>query len=150
MSRNYAIKERDGTIHDEADRREALRSQRAYGGMVVTRAGNGTGSAWKPYRRRRVFLWVFLAVQAVFIIWLIVGLTARTGPTSAQVARFCGNGSWRPFFSSYADCVRHGARGLADAANIGKGLGAGLVVIVWVVVDFLLAVTYGIYRLARR
>ena len=150
MSRIYAIRERDGTIHAEADRRGALRSQRAYGGMVVTQAGTGGERAWKPYKRHRVFLWVFLAVQAVFIIWLITGLAARTGPTGTQVAQFCGNGSWRGVFSSYADCVRHGATGLADAADIGKGIGAGIVVVFWVIADFLLAVTYGIYRLARR
>jgi hypothetical protein len=32
----------------------------------------------------------------------------------------------------------------------GKGLGLAVIVIVWVVVDFLVALTYGIYRLARR
>jgi hypothetical protein len=33
---------------------------------------------------------------------------------------------------------------------VGTGIATGLVVITWVVVDFLLAVTYGIYRLATR
>lgn len=65
MAKQYAVKDRDGTIHAEPSRRDAQRSQKAYGG-------------------------------------------------------------------------------------IGKGIGVGLVVIVWVVVDFLLAVSYGIYRLARR
>lgn len=35
-------------------------------------------------------------------------------------------------------------------ADFGKGIGISLIVIIWVVVDFLLAVTYGLYLLARR
>jgi hypothetical protein len=119
------------------------------GGMIV-QARAGSGSGWRAYRPHRLFLWFFLAVQAVFVIWLIVGVTGRTGPSAAQIAQFCGHGAWRGLFSSYADCVKHGAAGLNDAANLGTGIGAGLIVIIWVVVDFLLAVTYGIYRLARR
>jgi len=53
-------------------------------------------------------------------------------------------------FTSYADCVKHGAVGLADAANLGKGLAVSVIVITWVIVDLLFAVTYGIYRLAKR
>jgi hypothetical protein len=149
MSRHYAIKDRDGTLHGEPNRKNALRDQKAYGGMVVqTKSVDGGG--WKAYKRHRVFLWVFLAVQVVFIIWLIVGSTGRTSPTTAQVAHFCGRGAWQGVFSSYADCVKHGAVGLTDAANLGKGIGLALVVIIWLVVDFLLATTYGIYRLAKR
>jgi hypothetical protein len=37
-----------------------------------------------------------------------------------------------------------------DAESVGTGLGVGLVVLLWVVVDFLLAVVYGVYRLAKR
>jgi hypothetical protein len=149
MSRNYAVKERDGTIHDEPSRKEALRSQKAFGGMVVqTKSDDGTG--WKTYKRHRVFLWIFLAVQVGFIIWVSTASTASTGPTAAEIARFCGHGGWQSVFSSYADCVKHGAVGLADAANLGKGIAVSVIVIAWVVVDFLLAVTYGIYRLAKR
>jgi hypothetical protein len=39
---------------------------------------------------------------------------------------------------------------LGGASKVGASVGAALVVIVWVVVDFLLGITYGIYRLARR
>jgi hypothetical protein len=46
--------------------------------------------------------------------------------------------------------VKHGAVGLTEAANIGKGIAVSVTVIAWVIVDFLLAVTYGIYRLAKR
>ena len=81
---------------------------------------------------------------------MITASTASTGPTAAEVARFCGNGAWSPVFSSYSDCVKHGAVGLSDAANLGKGIAVSVIVIAWVIADFLLAVTYGIYRLAKR
>ena len=149
MSKNYAVKERDGTIHAESSRKDALRSQKAYGGMVVEAKAQG-GAVWKTYRPHRVFLWVFLAVQVGFIIWIITASTGSTGPSSAQIAQFCGNGGWHGVFSSYADCVKHGAVGLTDAGNIGKGIAVSVIVIAWVIVDFLLAVTYGIYRLAKR
>lgn len=38
----------------------------------------------------------------------------------------------------------------AGAAKTGTALGAATVVIVWIVVDFLAGLTYGIYRLASR
>jgi hypothetical protein len=78
-------------------------------------------------RKRRVFLWVFLAVQALFILWIVTGATASSSPCHGLSAHAC-----------------------ADAANAGHGIAIAAQVIVWVVVDFLLAVTYGIYRLARR
>src|SRR6185312_11626421 len=35
-----------------------------------------------PRRKRRVFLWVFLAIQALFVAWLVTGLaTVHTGPS---------------------------------------------------------------------
>jgi hypothetical protein len=36
------------------------------------------------------------------------------------------------------------------ASKTGAALCAAVIVIIWVIVDFLLAVSYGIYRLARR
>ena len=81
---------------------------------------------------------------------MITASTANTGPSSAQIAQFCGHGAWQGVFSSYSDCVKHGAVGLSDAANLGMGLAVSVIVIAWLIVDFLLAVTYGIYRLAKR
>ena len=147
MSRQYAVRDRDGTIHDEASRSGAMQSQRSYGGMVVTRKPN---QQWHPYKRHRVFLWIFLAVQVAFIIWLIAGGTTHTGPSSAEIASLCGNGKWSPLYSSYGACVADTGKLLGSAGDVGKGIGIGLIVIIWVIVDFLLAVTYGIYRLARR
>jgi hypothetical protein len=98
-----------------------------------------------------VFLWVFLAVQALFILWLVVGLaTTHTGATPAQIADLCGNGQWQGLFTSYHDCVVHGGHGLQQAGNLGKGIGAALVILLWVVVDIILGISYGVYRLATR
>jgi hypothetical protein len=97
-----------------------------------------------------VFLWVFLAVQAIFIIWLVAGAATHTGPTATDIAAWCGNGKWSPLYNSYKACVADADSSLQAAANFGKGIGISLIVIFWVIADFLLAVTYGIYRLARR
>lgn len=102
-------------------------------------------------RKRRVFLWVFLAVQVLFIVWIIAGMaTTHTAPTQAQLAQGCYNHNWYPLFKSQADCVTHYGGALTDAGNAGKAIGVGLVVVFWLVVDFLLGIGYGIYRLARR
>jgi hypothetical protein len=86
-------------------------------------------TAEKPVRRkkRRVFLWVFLAVQALFIIWIITGASSSAAPCHGL---------------SSADCKA--------ASDAGKGIGVVVIVVFWCVVDFLLAVIYGVYRLARR
>src|SRR5215468_11710168 len=77
MSKNYAVKDRDGTIHTESSRKDALRSQKAYGGMVVE-AKPGSRKGWKTYKPHKVFLWIFLAVQVGFLIWTITAATGNT------------------------------------------------------------------------
>jgi hypothetical protein len=109
--------------------------------------------AQQPVRRkRRIFLWVFLVIQVIFIIWIIAGAASKgSGPSVAsQVAKTCSNGGWQGLFQSHADCVKHYAVALNDATDTGKGIGIALIVVVWVVVDFFLGVGYGIYKLATR
>jgi len=102
-------------------------------------------------KKRRVFLWVFLAVQALFIAWIIVGVaTVHTGPTQAQLTQGCYNHNWYPLFKSQADCVQHYGGALRDAGNAGKAIGVGIIIAFWVAVDVILGISYGIYRLARR
>lgn len=102
-------------------------------------------------KRRRVFMWVFFAVQALFILWLVVGLaTVHTGPTTAQLASACYHHHWWPLFKSQADCVTHYGGALTSAGNLGKGIGAALIIVLWMVVDVILGVSYGVYRLATR
>lgn len=103
-------------------------------------------------RKRRVFLWVFLGIQALFIIWIIAGAAAHPdGPTTAQqAAQQCANGGWQGLFKSQADCQVHYAHALNEASTAGKGIGVALIVVFWLVVDFFLGLGYGIYRLASR
>ena len=105
-----------------------------------------------PRKRRRVFLWVFLGVQALFLIWIIAGIASKPGgtPIAQQVAQQCGNGGWQGLFKSYADCSKHYAVALNDATDTGKGIGVALIVVFWVVVDIILGISYGVYKLAKR
>ncbi len=85
-----------------------------------------------PRKRRRVFLWLFLAVQILFLIWVITGAASGSGAS--------------------ADC-----RGLTgddlevceDASGVGTTLGVGLIVTLWAAVDIILGFTYLVIRLAR-
>jgi len=124
-------------------------------------AGQPDGQGWypppqvqqpAPRRKRRVFLWVFLAVQVLFIIWIIAGAaTNPAGPSTAQqAAQQCANGGWQGLFTSQADCQVHYAHALNEAATAGKGIGIALIVVFWIVADFFLGLGYGIYRLASR
>ena len=36
----------------------------------------------QPRKRRRIFMWVFLAVQALFIVWVIAGISTGSGNTT--------------------------------------------------------------------
>jgi hypothetical protein len=113
-------------------------------------------SGWQPApparpRKKRVFLWVFLATQALFIAWLVARLaTTDTGATQAQLSSACYHHHWWPLYKSQADCVTHFGALMNDAGNTGKALGAGLIVLFWVVVDIILGISYGVYRLATR
>jgi hypothetical protein len=143
MSTNYAVKDRDGTIHAEPSRKAAQGSRKAYGGLIVQSKNNGDD--WKPYKRRRIFLWFFLALQAVFIIWLVVGIASTGGGINASVVAQCHDQA-ASMGMTQAQCVSF----LGGAAKTGTTIGAAAIVIVWIVVDFLVGLTYGIYRLARR
>lgn len=81
----------------------------------------------EPRRKRRVFLWFFAAIQVLFVLWIVTGATASSSPCRGLSAHAC-----------------------ADAANAGHGIAIAVQVVVWVVADLLLAIIYGVYRLARR
>lgn len=108
----------------------------------------------KPRKKRRVFLWVFLAVQVIFIIWLAVGLSGAShsgADAHAQAVQWCSDKSnWQYLYKSQADCVTHYGNGLNAAGDLGNTIGAGLVIGLWVAVDAILGIGYGIYRLASR
>jgi len=142
----YGVKNRDGYIRYEDSRKDAFRARKEFGGLVV-RNRNGIV---KPCKRRKIFLWFFLALQLIMIIWIASAAGSSDGPTSAEIAQFCGGNAWQGLFTSYGDCVQHGAVGIQAAHSVGKGLAVATLVIGWVIVDFLVSVTYGIYRLVTR
>ncbi|MGW0939124.1 hypothetical protein [Streptomyces sp. NPDC002666] len=84
--------------------------------------------ATPPKKRKRVFMWTFLAIQVVFLLWVILGATSGG-------ASDCGN-------LSAADCN--------DASNAGTAIGVGLIIGLWAIVDVILGATYAVIRLARR
>jgi hypothetical protein len=104
-----------------------------------------------PRKRHRVFPWVFLAIQVLFLVWIITGLASHpAGPTTVQqAAQQCANGGWEGLFKSQADCQVRFANALNDASDAGKGIGAALIVVFWCVVDFVTGISYLIFRLAR-
>lgn len=90
-----------------------------------------TATVQSPKKKRhRVFLWVFLAIQAIFIIWIIAGAASGGGTAT--------------------DCQGLTQEECDAAEGIGTGIGVALIVVLWMVVDFFLAVIYGVYRLAKR
>ena len=84
--------------------------------------------ALPPKKRRRVFMWFFLAVQVLFLIWVIAGAASAGG----------------------ADCGSLDAKTCSDASNAGTAIGVVLVIVLWAVVDIILGITYLVVRLARR
>lgn len=107
-----------------------------------------------PRKRRRVFMWVFIAVQVLFVIWLITGIASSPASNSAsaaaEAAKFCAGNGWSPLYTSHAQCLSQYGSTLRDAGDTGTALGAGIIVVLWCVVDFLMGITWLIIRLSRR
>ena len=90
--------------------------------------------AAKPRKRKRIFMWFFLAVQAIFIAWLISGITSAAhgipADAHAQALAYCKGNGWSPLFKSYQDCIVHYANGMRGVAVTAgrrdlRGSGAG-------------------------
>jgi hypothetical protein len=123
-----------------------------------------------PKRKRRVFLWVFLGIQVLFVVWIAVGVGGNsksmnqgvTASDRAQAVQLCDKGGWRYLspvnsnvdYKSQSACVSDQAKSLAaldrGASTAGTAIGVGLLIALWVAVDIILGVGYGIYRLATR
>jgi hypothetical protein len=78
-----------------------------------------------PRKKRRVFLWFYLALQVIFLIWIIAGAQAN-------------------------HCNAQGSQLANNACTAGTGIGIALVIALWVAVDVIVGGTYAIYRLASR
>jgi len=75
--------------------------------------------------KKRIFRWFFLAIQVLFLVWIIAG----------------GNSA-----NDNVDCGTLSAQACSDAAAVGTGIGIALIVILWVIVDIILGITYLIFR----
>ena len=83
-----------------------------------------------PKKKRRVFLWVFLAVQVLFLVMVIGGASTGSGTPT--------------------DCGGLDEETCNAASDIGTGIGVMFLIALWAIVDFFMAVIYGVYRLASR
>jgi hypothetical protein len=115
-------------------------------------APGGQAPGPQPRRkRRRVFLWVFLVIQALFLILVIVGVAGtNNAPSHGQLVADCYNNRWFPAFNSQAACVASESKSLTADGDITEGLGVVVELVVWFVVDAVFLVGYWIYRLATR
>lgn len=84
----------------------------------------------EPKKKRRVFLWVYAAIQALFIAWIVSGIVGAQGTPT--------------------DCGSLSAETCNAAADAGTAIGVALVVALWVVVDIIVGGSYAVYRLAKR
>jgi hypothetical protein len=82
-----------------------------------------------PRKRRHVFRWVFLAIQALFLIWIITGASSGSG-TPPSCAGMTGQ--------ALTTCQ--------DAGHVGTTIGVALIVFLWAAVDVILGVGYLIFR----
>jgi hypothetical protein len=99
----------------------------------------------QPKKKRRVFPWVFLAIQAIFLIWLIVGIHGNVNHLSSHSAADCRAHN-NYFFGSLKECVNTSN----SATEVGTTIGAGLVIGLWVATDVIVGGSYLIWRVAKR
>lgn len=81
-------------------------------------------------KKKRVFLWVFLAFQVLFLIWIIAGAGSASKDTG--------------------DCGSLSAETCQSARDAGTAIGVGIIIFLWAAVDVILGIGYGVYRLAKR
>jgi len=85
-------------------------------------------------KRRRIFPWVFLAIQVLFLVLII------------SAAHSSHN-------QSVADCATQSALSSKDcqsASDAGTAIGVGVLVAFWVAFDLIVGITYAIIRMTRR
>lgn len=77
-------------------------------------------------KKKRVFMWVFLAIQALFIVWIVSATAGASDNCAGEVG------------SALEACQAGTA--------VGAGIGIFLILFLWMIVDVILGVTYLITR----
>ena len=116
-------------------------------GLVTVGPGTGTDLVITGYT---VCVTVGPGTATVLVLPQAEVAMAMPMPSAAEVQHRCGNGEWSPLFTSYHDCVVHGANGLTAAGDIGKGIAVGLIISLWVAVDLILGIGRLVVVFARR
>ena len=80
----------------------------------------------RPKKKRHIFRWVFLAIQAVFLIWIISGVSGASDNCAGEAG------------SALEACQAGTA--------VGAGIGVFMIVLLWALVDIILGITYLIVR----
>lgn len=78
-----------------------------------------------PRKKHRVFFWFYLAIQAVFIAWIIAGAQA-------------------------SHCNAQGSQTANGACTAGTGIAVALIIALWAATDVIVGGTYLVYRLSVR
>lgn len=103
--------------------------------------------------RRHLFLYFFLAVQVLFLAWIIAGLGATSGSGAeahAQAVRDCAGDGWKYLYKSYTDCVTRLGNDYSTASDAGKSVGAGLIIGLWIAFDVVILLVRVVVLLSRR
>ena len=108
--------------------------------------------AARTRKRRRVFMWAFIAIQVLFLVLLIAAIAGSShDPQAAHtVAQVCGHGRWQGLYDSHAQCVRQYGQDLHNAYDAGRGIGAMLFIGLWVATDVILGIGRLIVLTERR
>jgi hypothetical protein len=77
-------------------------------------------------KRRHIFRWVFLAIQALFLVWIIAGAASSSSAS-------CGG---------LKGSALHTCR---DAGHVGTAVGVGLIIFLWAAIDVILGVGYLVF-----
>ncbi|WP_030769879.1 MULTISPECIES: hypothetical protein [unclassified Streptomyces] len=91
------------------------------------------GASPRPRKPRRIFFWVFLTVQILFLVGIIAAVNDAPDLPDSCVGMT-------------GDALRL----CKDSGEVGTAIGVGLLIALWAAVDIILATTYGIHRLSRR
>lgn len=75
----------------------------------------------------KIFLWGFGLVQVLFLVW-VIGASVDGGQAAQE----------------------YGTKAEREAAEVGTAIGVALVIGFWMVVDVIMGVCYGVWKLATR